>query len=82
MYHNTVFQLLGSCGIIGLAAYVFHRVQTVISFFKNPTLERVYIAVTIITLLVLNLLDNHLFYMLPTLVYSTLLAAYIKAEEK
>ncbi len=82
MYHNTIFQLLGSCGIIGLASYIFHRVQTVISFFKNPTVERVYLAVTIIAMLVLNLLDNHLFYMLPTLVYSALLSAYIKAEEK
>lgn len=80
MYHNTVMQLLASCGIVGLAAYVVHRVQTVISFFRNVTSDRAFIALTILALLILNLFDNHLFYILPTLVYSSLVAVLIKSE--
>ena len=69
MYHNTVLQMLGACGAVGLAAYLFHRVQTVISFFKNITLERVYLAFTGGILLFVSLFDNHMFYLFPTLLY-------------
>lgn len=81
MYHNTFMQFLGACGIVGLIAYVIHRIQTVISFFKKITLERTYIAVTIAALLLISIFDNHMFYILPTLVYSGLLAILVKSEE-
>ena len=69
MYHNTILQMLGACGTAGAAAYLFHRVQTVISFFKNITLERVYLAFTGGILLFISLFDNHMFYLFPTLLY-------------
>lgn len=80
MYHNTFFQLLGSCGFTGLMAYLVHRVQTVTSFVKNPSIERTFIAITVLALLLLNLLDNHLFYLLPTLIYSALTSVMIKSQ--
>jgi O-antigen ligase len=82
MYHNTYMQLLGSCGAVGLFAYAAHRATTVISFVKNITVERIYIAFTIIALLFINLFDNHLFYLFPTIIYSILLAVLIKSEDK
>lgn len=81
MYHDTFLQLLASCGLIGFIAYLVHRAQTIISFFKNVTTERILIALTILTLLLVNLLDNHLFYIFPTIVYSSLTAILIKTEK-
>ena len=82
MYHNTFFQLLGACGIFGLAAYLVHRAFTLVSFFKNTNVDRSYIGLTILCILITTLFDNHLFYILPTLIYSLLLAIMIKGEQK
>ena len=81
MYHCTFFQLIGSGGLFALVAYVVHRVQTVVSYLRRPTHGRSFIALTILALLLLSLLDNHIFYLLPTLVYSSLTAILVKGEE-
>ena len=81
MYHNTFFQLLGACGVMGVIAYGVHRTFTIISFCKNPTPERAFIGITVLALLIVNLLDNHLFYILPTLTYSALIAVLIKSKD-
>ena len=82
MCHNTVLQLLSSCGIIGLIAYVIHRTLTVISFCKNHTVDRAFIGLTILCILALSLLDNHLFNIFPTIIYGALLAVFDKSEKK
>ena len=81
MYHNTILQMLGACGTVGLAAYLFHRTQTIISLFKYITLERVYLAFTCGILLFVSLFDNHMFYLFPTLLYVGLVGL-LKASEK
>lgn len=80
--HNTVLEIMAACGIFGLAAYLLHRVQTVISFFKNVTTERTMIALTISALLLMSLLDMHIFNVFPTVIYACLLAALVKSEKK
>lgn len=80
-YHNTILQLAASCGVIGLAAYIVHRCQTVFSFFKTVTVERSFIAVSILVLLVLSLLDVHMFDILPTLLYSSFVAVLVASEK-
>ncbi len=80
MYHNTVFELLAVGGLVAFIPYVIHRTQTVISFVKRPTHDRFYVALTIGALLILSLLDNHIFYILPTLVYSFMTALLVNSE--
>ena len=82
MYHNTILELLSACGIIGLIVYLAHRTQTVISFCKNITVERTFIVMTALAILLLSLLDNHLFNIFPTIIYSALIAILDKTEEK
>lgn len=82
MYHNTVIQLLASGGLIGFGTYAVHRIQTVLSFFKNVTHDRVFIALTISGLLLVSLLDNHIFYLFPTIIYSMLLGVLVLSEKK
>ncbi|MGN0804493.1 MAG: O-antigen ligase family protein [Candidatus Coproplasma sp.] len=82
MCHNTIIQLVSSCGTVGLATYLIHRVQTVISLFKNLTAERVFIALTLGGIILTCLLDNHIFYFMPTLIYTVLLAFLAVTEKK
>ena len=73
-WHNTLIQLAATCGLVGLAAYAFHRVQSVFLILKNPTAEKIFIGLSICVLLVLSLLDCHFFNIGPTLFYSSALA--------
>lgn len=80
--HNTVLQIMCSCGVFGIIAYAAHRIQTVICFFKNVTPERTFIAITVLGMLILSLLDTHLFNILPTLLYSFFMAVLDKTSKK
>ena len=82
MCHNTVFELLSACGIVGLIAYVFHRVQTVISYINHRTAERTLIGLTMAVLLLTSLLDNHLFYFITTIQYAILLSLLAATEKR
>lgn len=70
---NTFAELLAACGIIGFTAYLVHRVQTFISFTKQPTVDKAFFAAIIVGLLVISLFDNHMFNILPNLIYSSVL---------
>ncbi len=80
-WHNTVIQLLASCGIVGLITYSFHRVQTVRMFWKKRRTEVLYIGLCLLCLLLMSLLDCHFFNIGPTLFYSMALAFAEKSEE-
>lgn len=82
MCHNTFIQLLSACGIIGLLTYLIHRVQTIISFFKNINFNRTFIALTIVALVGVSLIDNHIFNIFPTIIYSCLIAILVASEKK
>ena len=73
-WHNTVVQLLASCGIVGLAAYGFHRWQTVRLFLSKPNKETTFLGCSMLVLLVCSLLDCHFFNIAPALIYSMILA--------
>ena len=73
-WHNTIIQILSSCGIVGMLAYGFHRFQTIKLIFKKPTLEKSFIGLSILCLLLMSLLDCHFFNIGPTLIYSMALA--------
>lgn len=81
MYHNTFMQLLGGCGILGFGTYIVHRIQTIWSFLKNITRERIYIGIILGVFLTICLLDNHIFYLFPTLLYAALIALLFATEK-
>ncbi len=72
--HNTIFQMIGSCGIVGVLAYVFHRFTTVKLFVKNYNDSRLFMGVTILTFLLLALLDQIFFFPNFVILYAILLA--------
>ena len=81
-WHNTIVQLLASCGIFGLITYGIHRVQTVFMFLRKLTREKIFIGLSVLALLGMSLLDNHFFNLGPTLFYSLALAFAEKSPEQ
>lgn len=82
MCHNTIFQLMSAGGAVALVTYVIHRVQTAVSLFKNFTHERIAVALITCGMLLTSLLDNHIFGMLPTLIYAALIGLLGASEKK
>ncbi len=79
-WHNTVIQLLASCGLTGLACYCIHRFQTLRLFWLKRRTEVVFIGISTFCLLMMSLLDCHFFNIGPTLFYSMGLAFAEKTE--
>ncbi|MBO5374004.1 MAG: O-antigen ligase family protein [Clostridia bacterium] len=80
-YHNTIIEMLAACGIIGFGAYVFHRYQTVKLFIQAKKDEStIFLALTILALLLTSLLDNHFFNLYTTMYYSVILCVIEKYQ--
>ena len=73
-WHNTIIQLLASCGLVGIGAYIFHRFQTVKLFLFHYSKESAFIGCATSVLLLCSLLDCHFFNLGPVLYYSMALA--------
>ena len=73
-WHNTIVQILASCGIVGMLAYAYHRFDTIRLYIKKRTLANTHIFHFIITLLIMSLLDCHFFNVGPVFFYSIALA--------
>lgn len=73
-WHNTIVQLLASCGSVGLLAYLYHRFQTVKLFLRKPSIGKIFIGLSILALLGASMVDCHFFNVGPTLLYSVCLA--------
>ena len=71
--HNTFFQLIGCGGAFALIAYLFHRTQTVLLVFRDPTPTKIVAALCVAAMLLTSFVDNHVFNMGPGLLYSVLL---------
>ena len=73
-WHNTGLQLLVCCGMVGILAYFFHRVQTVQLFLRRLTKENTFIACSILVLIVSCVFDCHFFNIGPVMYYSMALS--------
>lgn len=73
LYHNTPIQLLGSMGVVGALAYLYHRVLTVRLVFKKPNEGKTFLGFCILGLLLFSLTDVLFFKTYPTIFYSLML---------
>ena len=81
-WHNTIVQMLASCGTVGIIAYAYHRISTFKLYAKKRTLTNTYIFHFMMTLLIMSLLDCHFFNVGPVLFYSIALAVMEFGKEK
>lgn len=72
--HDTLFQFLGSTGIIGCITYAFHRFTTIKVFAKKFNYKRLFLGFTILAYLLLSLLDIIFFFPHFIILYALLLA--------
>ena len=80
LWHNTIIQMLASCGIVGLAAYSFHRIQTINLIRRKHTVANMCIAFSGAAMLLMSLFDCHIFNIGPALFYSMSMAFAEKYE--
>ena len=71
--HNTLFQLMGSCGIVGLFAYIYHTLTTIIIYFKKPNFKRFIFAFALFGFVATAMLDVVFFKPYFTLIYAVIL---------
>lgn len=74
MAHNTFIQILSCMGVFGLLCYLFYRYKSLEPFWKKPNLSKTMLLLSVLVMLGESLLDNFVFYFLPTLHYSVSLA--------
>ncbi len=79
-YHNTFVQLLASGGVVALIAYLFHRVQTILLVVKKRTPFKVFLGLSVLSILIGSLLDCHFFNFGPGLIYGVLLVSIERTE--
>ena len=82
MAHNTIIQLFGCCGAVGIIAYAVHRTRTVLSYLNRVTGERTFVFLTMMAVLLVSLLDNHIFYFLPTVTYTVMISLLNLTEKQ
>ena len=71
--HNTYVQILASCGSVGIIAYLYHRYQTLKLYFKEINTEKIFLGICIFALILISVLDCHLFNIGPALIYGGVL---------
>lgn len=77
--HNTIFQIMGSCGIVGLGAYLYHRFETMMIYLKKPTFARSFLGISVFSFLLMALLDPIFFYA-HFIIYYTLILVVSEKE--
>lgn len=73
-WHNTLVQIMATCGTVGMVAYLFHRIQTVQLFLRRRTKENTFIACSLLVLLISSMFDCYLFNIGPAFFYSMALS--------
>ncbi len=74
MYHFLPLQFLGSMGIVGLTAFVWHLVDVVRVSLRRMTVDRLMLMLLPITILLTSLADNFFFFLNFQIVYCAFLA--------
>ena len=78
--HNTPLQFLGSCGAIGLLAYLYHRFETVKLFVRRPNKMKYFMGMCILGYLAFGMLDVVFFTGYPNIFY-TLMLVFMEHSE-
>ena len=73
MAHNTFLQVLGSLGVVGMIAYLFHRFQTLKMVFRKFSIEKCFTALIAFDVLFMSMMDVHVFIVETAMFYSIVL---------
>ncbi len=79
--HNTYIQLLSTGGIVLLAAYLFHRAQTLKLLLTRRSPEKSFALLVALALILTSLVDCHFFNIGPGILYGVVLSFAEGTEE-
>jgi UDP-N-acetylglucosamine:LPS N-acetylglucosamine transferase len=83
MYHNIIVEFLGSMGLVGIIAFLFHLKHGIELTFRKFDWNRILVLLIPTSILAMSLLDNFFFYPNFAIVYGIFLAcAELMLEEK
>ena len=83
MYHNIIIEFLGSMGIVGMIAFLFHLKHGIELMFRKFDWNRILVLFVPILIICMSLLDNFFFYPNFAIVYALFLAlAELMLEER
>ena len=74
MAHNTVLQLLSATGILGLISYAVYRYFTLTPLFRDFSLKKFFMGLSVAVLLLAGLLDNFMFNIYPLIYYNIIIS--------
>lgn len=80
--HNTILQMASSCGFFGLIAYIAYRSVTIKSILNSLTYYKMYIVASLSVIVLMSLVDIHLFDFFGTAIYVVLLAMAVYGYRK
>ena len=78
LYHNTVVQILGACGTLGMIGYAVHRILFFRLLLHRISPYKLFLGIGILGLLLFSLLDVLFFNTYPTILYSMMLLSMEK----
>lgn len=81
--HNTIFELLGATGAVGLVAYLIYRFSTLRLAFRKPSFDRTFLMCSAAFIVVASLVDNYIFQIFGPIYYTlaTVIAVLIYQRE-
>ena len=79
--HNTLLEMLGACGILGLLSYGFYRFNTIKEIFKNFCIEKVPVIMALSIIILMSLFDIHIFDLMGSAIYIVLLSMAVSKKE-
>lgn len=82
MYHSLPIQLLASCGIFGMLAFLIHIKHVVEIFIRNFSMKKFVILLIPFTVIVASFVDNYFFYPNFQIIYAVFLALAEHSLEK
>ena len=74
MYHNLPFQFLGSMGVVGIAAFVWHVADVLRVLVRRASLSKTLLLVLPLLISLTSLVDNFFFFLNFQIVYCAYLA--------
>ena len=80
MLHNTAVELLAAMGMFGFFSYVIYRVNMLRGIIKCTTRDTAYILISMLTLLLMSLFDNFVFYIQPMFLFAAEYAIIRKGD--
>lgn len=74
MYHNLPLQFLGSMGLVGLAALVWHTIDLCRIFVRSASIKKTLLLIVPLLILSTSLMDNFFFFLNFQIIYCAFLA--------